>query len=144
MWKVYQKWKCIKLKSVQILLKIAGLTHRKSYVANSVKSLPKEKCCQVKVGSNIAQNRLCSWLGVICCHYLYQFIYKIYQKWNIAQNHFHISQFDLYRSSKVKGIPVKKSWGQLKDHIHVHAYDFLYVFQVSFGHNMHHSEDAAH
>ena len=33
MWKVDQKWKCIKLKSVQILLKIPGLAHRKSYVA---------------------------------------------------------------------------------------------------------------
>ena len=32
MWKIYQKWKCIKLKSVQILLKITGLAHRKSYV----------------------------------------------------------------------------------------------------------------
>ena len=28
--------------------------------ANSLKGLPKEKFCQVKVGSNIAQNRLCS------------------------------------------------------------------------------------
>ena len=28
--------------------------------ANSVNSLPKEKFGQVKVGSNIAQNRLCS------------------------------------------------------------------------------------
>ena len=60
---------------------------------------------------------------------------------DIAQNHFPISQFDLWRSSKVKGHPVKKSWGQLKDHIHV--YDFLYVFQVNFGHDMHHSEDTA-
>ena len=59
-----EKCKCIKLKSVQILLKIAGLAHRKSYVviicANYVKSLSKEKFCQVKVGSNIAQNRLSS------------------------------------------------------------------------------------
>ena len=47
-----------------------------------------------------------------------------------------------WKSSKVKGHPVKKSWGQLKDHIHV--YDFLYVFQVNFGHDMHHSEDTAH
>ena len=56
--------KVIKLKSVQILLKITGLAHRKSYVviicANAVKSLPKEKFCQVKVGVSIAQNRLCS------------------------------------------------------------------------------------
>ena len=26
----------------------------------------------------------------------------------------------------------------------VHVYDFLYVFHVKFGHNMHHSEDTAH
>ena len=55
--KVDQKWRCIKLKSVTTLLKIACLAHRKSYVviicANSVKSLPKEKLGQVKVGSNI-------------------------------------------------------------------------------------------
>ena len=47
--------------AVKTLLKIA---HRKSYVvivcANYVKSLLKEKFCQVKVGTNIAQNRLCS------------------------------------------------------------------------------------
>ena len=82
MWKVDQKWKCIKLKSVQILLKITGLAHRKSYVviicANSVKSLPK-----VKIGSNISQNRFCSRYEVLCCHYLCQFMWKVYQKWNL-------------------------------------------------------------
>ena len=41
-----------------------------------------------------------------------------------------------------KGHPVQRSWGQLKDYIHV--YDFLYVFHVKFGQNMHHSEDKAH
>ena len=61
---------------------------------------------------------------------------------NIAQNHFHSSQFDLWRSSKVEGHPVQIVWGQLKDHIHV--YDFLYVLHVKFGHNMPHSEDTAH
>ena len=45
-------------------------------------------------------------------------------------------------SSKVKGHPFQIAWGQLKDHTHV--YDFLYVFHVKFGHNMPHSEDAAH
>ena len=62
--KVDQKRNWVKLKSVQILLRIACLVDRKSYVviifANSVKSLPKEKFCQVKVGLNIAQNLLCS------------------------------------------------------------------------------------
>ena len=42
----------------------------------------------------------------------------------------------------LKGHPVQRSWGQLKDYIHV--YDFLYVFHVKFGHNMHHSEDKVH
>ena len=31
---------------------------------------------------------------------------------------------------------------QLKDHIYV--FDFLYVFHVKFGHNIHHSEDTAY
>ena len=48
--------------SVQILLKIAGLVHRKSYVviiyANSCEKLT--KFGQIKIGSNIAQNHLCS------------------------------------------------------------------------------------
>ena len=64
MWKVDQNRNWVKLKSVQTLLRIACLADRKSYViiicVISVKSLPKEKFCQVKVGSNIAQNRLCS------------------------------------------------------------------------------------
>ena len=58
MWKVDQKWKCIKLKSVQILLKITGLAHMKSYVviiyANSWEKLTKIEMGQVEVGSNIA------------------------------------------------------------------------------------------
>ena len=62
MWKVDQKWKCIKLKSVQTLLKIAGLAHKKSYVdiicANSCEKLTKSE--KVEVASNIAQNRLFS------------------------------------------------------------------------------------
>ena len=84
MWKVDQKWKCIKLKSVQTLLKIAGLAHKKSYVGiictNYVKCLPKDKFCQIKVGLNIAQNRLCSRYEIICGHYLCQFMWKVYQK----------------------------------------------------------------
>ena len=68
MWKVDQKRKCIKLKSVQILLKIAGLAHMKSYVViicvNSCEKLTKSEnvssWSQVEVGSNIAQNRLFS------------------------------------------------------------------------------------
>ena len=60
--KVDQKQNWVKLKSVQALLKIACLAHKKSYVvivcAKSVKSWPKENLGHVKVGSNIAQNRL--------------------------------------------------------------------------------------
>ena len=88
MWKVDQKWKCIKLKSVQILLK-------------SVKILPKVKLIQI--------------------------LLKI---------------TSIVPNLTFKGHPVQRSWGQLKDYIHV--YDLLYVFHVKFGHNMHHSEDKAH
>ena len=42
----------------------------------------------------------------------------------------------------IQGHPVQRARGQLKDHIHV--YDFLYVFHIKFDHNMHHSEDTAH
>ena len=52
------------LKSVQILLRIACLANRKSYVViiyvNACESLPKAKLGQVEVGSNIAQNHLFS------------------------------------------------------------------------------------
>ena len=81
------------------------------YMPMHVKSWPKVKMYQAEVGSNIAQK---------CENFIKSEIYS-----NIAQNHFHISQFDLWRSSKVRGHPVQKSWGQLKDHIHV--YDFLCV-----------------
>ena len=84
MWKVDQKWKCIKLKSVQILLK-------------SVKISPKVKFIQI--------------------------LLKI---------------TSIVPNLTFKGHPVQRSWGQLKDYIHV--YDFLFVFHVKFGQNMHHSD----
>ena len=137
MWSLYEpihvkswpKRNWVKLKSVQTLLIIACLGDRRSYVviicANSCEKSTKRK----------------SYVVIICVSSCEKFTKsEIYS--DIAQNHFHISQFDLWRSSKVKGHPIKKSWGQLKDHIHV--YDFLYVFQVNCGHDMHHSEDTAH
>ena len=49
--KIDQKRNWVKLESVQTLLRIACLADRKSYVviicANSVKSLPREKCIQI-------------------------------------------------------------------------------------------------
>ena len=70
-----------KLGQVEVCSNIAQ-NHWKSYVviicANSVKSLPK-----VKIGSNIYQNGFCSRYEVICCHYLCQLMWKVYQKWNL-------------------------------------------------------------
>ena len=63
--------------------------------ANSVKSLPKEKFCQQQVGSNIAcvADRK-SYVVIICASSCEKFTKsEIYS--DIAQNHFHISQFDL-------------------------------------------------
>ena len=131
------------------------------YVPIHVKSWPKVISGKVGVGSNIAQNRLFSPLEVICDHYMSQFMSKVDQKWKCIKLK---SVQILLKSVKIlpkvkfiqiwlkiisivpnltfKGHPVQRSWGQLKDYIHV--YDFLYVFHVKFGQNMHHSEDKAH
>ena len=75
----------VKLKSVQTLLRIACLANRKSYVviiyANACEKLTKVKMHKAEVGSNIAQK---------CENFTKSEIYS-----NIAQNHFHSSQFDL-------------------------------------------------
>ena len=95
MWKVDQKWKWIKLKSVQILLK-------------SVNILPKVKFIQI--------------------------LLKI---------------TSIFPNLTFEGHPRSKDI-QLKNHevnwktIYMYMYMTSYVFQINFGHDMHHSEDTAH
>ena len=125
MWKVDQKWKCIKLKSVQTLLKIACLAHRESYVviicANSFKSWLQNKVGQVKVGSNIYQNRWFSRYEVICGHYLCQFMWKVDKK------------------VKLKSIQIL-----LKITSIVHRKSYLLIIYTNSYDNMHDSGDIAH
>ena len=61
---------------------------------------------------------------------------------NIAQIISIIPNLTIKDHPRSKVIQFKDHEVNWKDHIHI--YDFLYVFHVKFGHNMHHSEDTAH
>ena len=132
--KVDQKWKCIKFKSVQTLLKIACLVHTKSYVVIicavpvHVKSWPKVKLGQVEVDSNIAKNYFHSSQEVVSARYFHMIACII--------------QPNKHSIWPLKVIQGQRSWGQLKDHMYMTYY--MCLFHVNFGHSMHRSEDTAH
>ena len=134
MWSLYEpihvkswpKRNWVKLKSVQTLLRIACSANRKSYVviiyANACEKLTKSENV-----SSWSRFKYCSKVKILPTVKFIQILLKI---------------TSIVPNLTFKGHPVQRSWGQLIDYIHV--YDFLYVFHVKFGHNMHHSEDKAH
>ena len=130
--KVDQKRNWVKLKSVQTLLRIACLANRKSYVviiyANACEKLTKKwKCIKLKSVQILLKS------------------VKILPKVKFIQILLKITS--IFPNLTFEGHPRSKVI-QLKNHEvnwkTIYMYMTSYVFQVNFGHDMHHSEDTAH
>ena len=127
--RVDQKRNWVKLKSVQTLLRIACLANRKSYVviiyANACESI-KLKSVQILLKSvNILPK--------------VKFIQILLKITSIFPN----LTFEGHPRSKVIQLTNHEvNWKTI--YRYMYMYMTSYLFQVNFGHDMHHSEDTAH
>ena len=123
MCKIDQKLNCVKLKSIQTLLKIACLSHRKSYMviicANSYEKIDQKW----------------NWVKLKSVQILLKITYIVPRKSYllIIYTHSYENIHNINQGQRLIERPYMSYWKTI--------YDLLYVFHINFGHNMHHLKD---